>query len=759
MASRSSSANPLSSARFFRLDRWRFAVADPHFPQASGTMGQPHRRYEAREKVTGAAAYASDVKLAKTAHAYFLTSRIGRGSIRAFDLREAQAMPGVIDILTYETVGDEVRQTPAIVSGGYLADSFRPFGSAEIAHWGQPVAMVVAESYEIAREAAHRIVVSYDVAASAISFDAPEATTSAVEPMAASVGDFSAAYEAAPVKVDAHYSTPVQHHNSMELYATQCVWEGNRLTVYEPGQYLNNIKHGLAEQLGIDAALIRVINSYVGGAFGAKGFLTQRTALVAIAARRIGRPVKLVATREQGFTLSAYRAESRHHVQLGADRDGRLVAHRHEGWELTSRADVLAHGANAMTVRLYACPNIESRVNAVQADRSTPGFMRGPGEVPYGFALESALDELAYALNMDPVELRRVNDTSVDPIGQLPYTSRSLMQCFDAAGAAFGWSRRTAEPRSMRDGDWLVGWGCATTFYPAYGGNSAARVRLSADGRVHVSSAGHELGQGMYTMMAQVAAEQLGLPFENVTVSLGDTDLPPTVVAGGSSSTAALAPAIMAACDAIRRRLGSPGEPATDVLAAMAASGMGMVEEFAETRAHGQPPESIQGLYRGKGFPSGGIHLKDRVQFALGAQFVEVRIHARTREIRVPRAVGAFAAGRIINPRTAHGQLVGGMIWGIGSALHEQTEIDAGNASYINANLAEYLLPVNADIGEVRAIMIEEEDTQVNAAGVKGVGEIGTVGLAAAIANAVYHATGRRLRDLPLRIEHVMEDV
>lgn len=734
-------------------------MANTLFPKATGSMGQPHRRYEALEKVNGTATYASDVKLAKTAHAYLLTSRIARGSIRSMDQAGARAMHGVLDILTHDTIGEGVRQTQALYSGGYISDSVRPLGSAEIAYWGQPIAMVVAESYEIAREAARRITVTYDVVEAAASFDSAGTEVSGLEPMSLTVGDFAAAYASAPVKIDARYSTPVQHHNAMELFATQCVWDGDNLTVYEPGQYLNNVKYGLAEQLGMDPERIRIVNRYVGGAFGGKGFLTQRTALVAVAARRIGRPVKLVATREQGFFLSAYRAESRHHVQLAADRDGKLLAHRHEGWELTSRADVLAHGANAMTVRLYACPNIETRVNVAKVDRSTPGFMRGPGEVPYGFALESALDELAYALDMDPVELRRVNDTQVEPIGGLPYTSRSLMPCFDTASAAFGWERRSAEPGSMRDGDWLVGWGCATAFYPAYGGSSAARVRVHADGRVHVSSAGHELGQGMYTMMAQVAAEQLGVPIEKVTVSLGDTDLPPAVVAGGSSSTASLAPAIMAACDAIRRRLGEAGSPASDVIAAMSASGMGTVEEFAETRAHGQPASMIQGLYRGKSFPSGGIHLEDRVQFAHGAQFVEVRIHARTREIRVPRAIGAFAAGRIINPRTAHGQLVGGMIWGISSALHEQTEIDARNVSYINANLGDYLLPVNADIADVQAIIVPEEDKLINAAGVKGVGEIGTVGMAAAIANAVYHATGRRLRDLPLRIEHVLEEV
>ncbi|MCF3933790.1 xanthine dehydrogenase family protein molybdopterin-binding subunit [Acuticoccus sp. M5D2P5] len=722
-------------------------------------MGRPYRRYEAHEKVNGTATYASDVRLAGTAHAYLLASKIGRGRIEAFDLTAALAVPGVVDILTHETVGGQIRQTPSLYTGGYAADSVRPLGSADVAYWGQPVALVVADSYEAAREAAQKIDVAYAVAEAASSFDSGGAEHSELEQHALRVGDFDGAFAAAPFKIDAHYSTPVQHHNAMELFATQCVWDGDRLTVYEPGQYLNNIKYGLAEQLGIDPERIRVVNAYVGGAFGAKGFLTQRTALVALAARRVGRPVKLVATREQGFFLSAYRAETRHHVQLAADQEGRLLAHRHEGWELTSRADLLAFGGNGMTVRLYACPNIESRVNVARVDRSTPGFMRGPAEVPYAFALETALDELAYAAGLDPVELRRINDTDVEPVGGLPYTSRSLMQCFDAAGAAFGWPDRTAEPGSMRDGDWRVGWGCAAAFYPAYAASSSARVRLHADGRVHVASGGHELGQGMYTMMAQVAAERLGVPMDRVSVSLGDTDLPPAIVAGGSSSTTSVAPAIMAACDAIRRRLGLDEGSQGDVVAAMVASGTGMVEEYAETRAHGEAPDTMRRLHRGQAAPSGGIHLEDRVQFALGAQFVEVRIHARTREIRVPRAVGAFAAGRIINPRTAHGQLVGGMIWGISSALMEHTDIDPRNAGYINANLADYLLPVNADIGTVQAIMVPEVDDLVSPAGVKGVGEIGTVGTAAAISNAVHHAIGKRLRDLPLRIEHILEDI
>lgn len=732
-------------------------MADPLFPGAFGTSGEPFPRHEAHEKVTGRATYAADVTLARTAYAFLVTSRIGRGTIASFDRAAAAAMPGVIDILTFEELKDEVRPVPFVFEGGYVADTLRPMASADVAHWGQSIALVLAEREEIAREAAGRIVVAYrEVAAPAAGISSDAAETVPLDAMEERVGDVEAAFADAPVSIEARYTTPPQHHNAMELFATQCAWDGDRLTVYEPSQYVNNVRHGLAQQLGIDPARIRVVSPYVGGGFGGKGFLTQRTALIAVAAKRLGRPVKLVATREQGFTLSTYRAETRHEIRLAASRDGRLLAHRHEGWELTSRADALVFGGSEMTTRLYASPNIHRRVNAVRADRPTPGFMRAPAEMPYPFALECALDELAVALAMDPVELRRVNDTTVEPFGGRPYTSRTLMPCFDAASAAFGWEGRTTEPGSMTDGDWLVGWGCAAAFYPTYAAGAAARVRVSADGRVHVSSATHELGQGVTTMMAQVAAERLGVPIEAVTVSLGDTDLPPAPVTGGSVGTASLAPAVMAACDAILRRLGSDGTAATDALAALAASGLGAVEEYAETRPPGAGPETARNLSRGTAFPAGGVHLPDRVQFAFGAHFVEVRVHARTREIRVPRAVGAFAAGRIINPRMVHSQLVGGMIWGIASALHDATEIDPRNASAINANLADYLVPVNADIGTVEAILVPEEDRQVNAAGVKGVGELGTVGMAAAVANAVYHATGTRLRSLPLRIEHLV---
>src|ERR1700722_8767204 len=739
-------------------------MIDPAAPAPVGNMGQPIPRYDARAKVTGKALYAADIALPDVAYAYLLSSRIAKGRIKSFDLEAARALPGVLDILTYQTIGGDIRKVKYFTQGGPASNSVVPLGAAEIAYAGQTIAVVLAETLEVAQDAASQIAVEYEEQPSAGTFDSKGTLEQELGEQNKKhddlkVGDFAAAYEPAPVKIDAGYSTPTQHHNPIELFATQCVWNGAQLTVHEPSQNVYGIKNGLAAQLGVEPSQIRVISRYVGGAFGSKGGLTQRTAIIAIAARRLGRPVKLVPTREQGFTIATFRAETRHRIQLAATADGKLQALNHEGSEVTSRADPYAVAGTDASTRMYACPNIASNVTIVRADRATPGFMRAPAETPYFFALESAMDELAVALNMDPIELRRVNDTQTEPIKGLPYTSRALMTCFDQAAEAFGWKARNPTPGSKREGDWLIGWGCAGSAYPTQVGGGRGRVRVFADGRALVETAGHKIGNGLYTVVAQAAAERLGIPVEKVSVSLGDTDLPPAPVAGGSISTASVCTVLAQACDAIRIRLDQDGKPAGDVAAAMKDRGMGALEEYAESLPHGVAKDGVQALYKGAAMPMGGARLKDRIQFAFGAQFVEVRVHSRTREIRVPRMVGAFASGRILNPRTAHSQYMGGMIWGIGSALHEQTEIDPRTSRYVNANLADYMIPVNADIGEVRIIMVPEEDRIINPIGVKGIGEIGIVGTSAALANAVYHATGQRLRDLPLRIDSLVTGV
>ena len=759
-----------------------------------GALGQPLKigtaapRVDGRLKVTGEARYASDQPLADPAYAFLATSGIARGRITTINDGDARAVPGVLDILTHQNIGDAVKPTKLFSDGGYVGSTIMPLASDQVQHGGQIVAVVLAETFEAAREAAHRLIITYDEEQPSASFDSPGTKTVAAKDASSSyedpaVGNAASALAAAPVSVDQHYATATMHHNPIELFTTSCAWADGHLTVWEGSQNVTGFKHGLAEQLGIDPERIHVVSPYVGGAFGSRGLLTQRSALIAVAARRLNRPVKLVATRDQGFTIASYRAETRHHLRLGAGHDGKLVALIHEGEEVTSRPDNYKVAGTDASTRLYACPNIASKVSMVHADRNTPGFMRSPPETPYLFPLESAIDELAVALDMDPVELRRRNDTDHEPIKNLPYTSRSLMACFDAAAKSFGWAKRSVKPGSMRDGDWLIGWGCAATMYPTQLGPATARVTLTPQGAVKVQTAAHEIGNGAYTVIALTASDKLGIAPDRIVVELGDSDLPPAPVAGGSNTTASVCNVVAKACEQIRSRIaqaavagGGPfngKDPASLQLAdgklqgaddtsekledAVRRVSNGAIEEYAENLPHDVPPEGLAKLYQGHAVLAGGAKMKDRIQFAFGAEFVEVRVHARTREIRVPRVVGAFAAGQIVDPTTAHSQLMGGLIWGVSSALHEATDIDPRAARYTNTDLAEYLIPVNADIDQVEVILIPEEDRQINPLGIKGLGELGNVGTNAAVANAVYHATGVRIRELPIRLEKLLD--
>jgi xanthine dehydrogenase YagR molybdenum-binding subunit len=756
-------------------------------PEPKANMGQPVPRYDAVAKVTGSAKYAADVPLNNPAYAYLVTSAVAKGRIESFDLADAKKVAGVIDVITHENA-EKLKDAKLFSSGGYASTTMQPLKSADVGHDGQIVAVVLAETFEAAREAALRVQVHYSETMPTASFDSPGTTAGRANSQLArfkddpKVGDFTAAFEQAEVKISESYETPAQHHNPMELFATSCVWNAGSLTIYEPSQYVYGLRHGVAQQLDIDPDKVRVINDYVGGAFGSKGSMTPRTAIIASIARKLNRPVKLVATRDQGFTIATYRAETRHRIQIGASRDGKLVALRHEGAELSSRPDAYAVGGTKTTTRLYDCPNVDSMVSIVRADRNTPGFMRSPPEVPYLFALESAMDELAARLRMDPIELRRVNDTMKEPIGGKSYTSRSLMACFDEGAAAFAWSNRNMTPKTTMDGDWLVGFGCATTCYPTQVAPAAARVMLRRDGRVRVEIAGHEIGNGAYTVIGQAAAEKLGVPFEQVSVHLGDSDLPPAPVAGGSNSTASTCSAVMMVCDKIRQRLfkalmpeesmadktketvGLGRTPATEAARsnrpfdrekAFEALGVSVVEEYGEWKPDGAPLDSFSAMHKGQMRMVGGPDLNGKIAYAFGAEFVEVRVNRFTREIRVPRLLGAFAAGRIMNPRTARSQLMGGLIWGMSSALLEATEIDERTARYVNDNLADYLLPVNADVPDVQVIMLSERDDEVNPAGVKGLGELANVGTNAAVCNAIFNATGQRIRKLPVRLENI----
>ena len=756
-------------------------MANPAAPQPKENMGAPAPRYDARLKVTGQARYPADTALANPAYAVLVTSAVAKGTLTSLALDDARAVPGVLDIFTAEDMSD----LKTVEFGARCSTSIQDLGP-EIRHAGQIIAVVVADTFEAATEGAQRVKATYSEATPSATFDAPglnvaDATTeSKTHRHAPQAGDAASAIAGADVVLEGEYATPTQHHNPIELFTTTCAWTGDQLTVYEPSQFVYGLKNSVAERLAIDPQKVRTVSHFVGGAFGSKGVMTPRTAMIALAAKRLNRPVKLVPTRAQGFTIATYRAETRHHIRLGARRDGKLVGYFHEGWEISSRPDPYVVAGVEDTAQLYAFGAVTTKVNVVHADRSTPGYMRSPPVVPYVYALESAMDEMAVKLGMDPIEFRRINDTMTSPIGGKPYSSRSLMQCYDQAAAAFGWKNRAPQPRSMRDGDWLVGFGCATALYPTHAGPAAARVRLMANGDVRVQTAAHEIGNGVYTVLAQIAAERLGAELNSVTVEVGDSRHPPAPVAGGSTTTASTCSAVLKTCDAIRSKLFhaavTQGPFAGRDLAALTLTGgkikaadgaeqkledvfkgMGVssIEEYSEFVPHGVEPKAMADLYAGKNTSSGGSH-GDKVMYAMGAEFVEVRIHASTCEIRVPRIVGAFAAGRLMNTRTVRSQLMGGMIWGISSSLHEATELDLKRARYVNDNLADYLVPVNADIKQVDVILVPEIDRDVNPAGVKGVGELANVGTAAAVANAVYHATGSRIRRLPIRIESLL---
>lgn len=754
-------------------------------PPPRENQGQPAARIDARLKVTGEARYAADTPLPNLAHAVMVTSDIACGSVTAIHLDAAKAVPGVLAVLSYGDV-DQLKK-PKFGNASFT--SLAPLHEKKIWHDGQIMALVVADTFEAAQEAADKVTADYEEekpSASLISADTetiPAKGNTEKHKEDPAVGDFDAAFRDAPVTVDARYSTPTQHHNPIELFSTTAAWADGKLTVYEPSQNVYGFREQIADQLKMDPADVRVVSLFTGGGFGSKGPMTPRTAIVALAAKRLNRPVRCVVTRMQGFTTVSYRAPTRHHIRLGATQDGRITAFGHEGWELTSRVDNYVVGGTDATTRLYGYGAVWSKVSIVKADRQTPGYMRSPPEVPYMFALEMALDELAEKLGMDPVELRRINDTMKDPIDGKPFTTRSLTQCFEAAAKSFGWASRDPKPGSMRDGDWLVGYGCATTIYPTNVAPATVRMRLTADGKVRVQTASHEIGTGVRTVAGQMAAEQLGVDLAAVQVEMGDTELPPAPVSGGSNSTASVCSAVMQGARQIREKLfraavGSNSGPLAGrnpdelemrdggIVARDGASlklkeafdqlGAGVVEEYAEFIPEGAPPEGARKLYQGESTLIDGSKRK-KLQFAFGAEFVEVRIHARTREIRVPRMVGAFAAGRIMNPRTARSQLMGGLIWGMSAALLEATEVDERNARYVNRDLAEYLVPVCADAQQVEVIMLPEVDTEVNPAGVKGLGELGNVGTNAAVANAVYHATGRRIRELPIRMENLLD--
>ena len=698
-------------------------------------LGTPEPRIEGAAKVCGVAPFPGDQRPERLAYAAPVLSPIARGYLEAIDREAALAMPGILDVLTWREVGDDIAPVGHLMAGGWANSTARPLSSPEIRYAGQIVAVVVADTAEAAWAAALdlpiRVRPGLPVARLNDADTAPISLADLQQGFEARHrGDPAAALAAAAHRVDQHYATPVQHHNPIELPSTICRWDGDRLTIWEPTRFVNATRHGMAAQLGVDPAKVRVVAEVIGGHFGSKMGLSQHTALCALAARRVGRPVHLEIGRKASFTVAHHRSETRHHLQLGADPDGRFTALVHDATAVTSRFDDFGMQGADVSTALYACSAIGAAETAVRVDRNTPGPMRAPPEVPYLFALESAVDEMAQALGMDPVALRRLNDTDQDPASGKPFTTRPLMRCFDRAAAAFGWRAGPPGSRAGRDGEWLTGQGCAAAARPAKSG--AARLRLTrTPTHARVETAHHEIGNGCATMLAMMASERLNLPIAAIEVRLGDTDLPPAGLSGGSSTTISLANALGRACTA----LGGRDEGTAEI---------GFVPEAADEQALAQLDGGKMKLVA----PAEG-----KLAWSFGAHMVEVGVHAFTGEVRVRRHVAAFAAGRLLNPLAARSQFLGGMVWGHGSALLEETVVDPRTGAYVNDDLAEYLVPTAADIAELTALAVEDDDRATDAEGVKGLGEIGIIGVNAAIANAVFDATGRRIRTLPIRVE------
>ncbi|MEO7659065.1 MAG: xanthine dehydrogenase family protein molybdopterin-binding subunit, partial [Pyrinomonadaceae bacterium] len=675
---------------------------------------------------------------------------------------DASRAAGVIKVYTHENF------PAASTTSGQAADtSYKALQSNKIIFNLQPIALVVAESFEQARYAARLIKATYNEEKPTTDMlgSLQKAFIPNPERVTAPRGNPAQALASAPVKVEATYTIPIEHHNPMEPHGAIAYWEGNKLTIFDKTQGVFMVRQHLASTFGIPADDVHVVSPFVGGAFGSSLRPNYYPAITAAAARDIKRPVKLVYTRTQMFTGNGYRPQSWQKISLGAERDGKLVSLIHEGINNSPFAQVYSENITGLARTLYACPNADTKQRIVSTDLPQPAPMRAPGAVTGMFALECALDELAYALKMDPLELRVVNFSSVNPDNNRPYSSKALIECYRLGAEKFGWKNRKHEPGSMREGNTLKGWGVASGLWSAAQLQASAKVVLRSDGTSHVTSGTTDIGPGTYTAMTIIAAEYLGLSAEKVKFELGDTKYPQAPIQGGSFTTASVGSAIYGAAQNIKRRLMELANKADDSI--FKAAKPEDLELFNGTLRYEKDTArslNVYELMRKSGTPEIEDTFQagpsaERQNYATGAhgvQFAEVKIDPDLRTIKVTRVIEASACGKIMNPTTSHSQEIGGIVWGIGMALHEGTEIDHRYGRMMNANLQHYHVPVNADIIDVETFFVEEDDKIVNPLGVKGMGELGMVGVPAAIANAVFHATGKRVRDLPITIDKLL---
>jgi len=745
------------------------AQAAPHIRHGSN-IGQPLTRRDGVLKVTGGARYAADHHPTGMLHAVLAVSSIARGRVNFLHVPAAKGHPGVVEVMTPENrpslaEDPDAKTTPFM----FRLDLLQNDG---VRYAGQPIAVVIAETLEAATEAAALLSPRYEAEPARIGLDRndsfiPPALSGLGLPPEVRHGDVEAGLAAAEHRIEAIYETQAQYHNAMEPHAIVAAWDGDRLTVDTPSQGLAWAQERIAGLFGIPPENILIRSPFLGGGFGSKGMISGPQVLGILAARLVGRPVKLVLRREQMYGPVGHRAPTRQTLRLGADRQGALTAIHHHTLTATSSFDDFFEPSVQVSHTLYASPAIATTAEAVRLDTGTPLFMRAPGEASGSIALESAIDEMAHAIGMDPLEFRLKNYAEVEPVSGKPFSSKALRECYAEGAARFGWAGRPLAPRQMRDENGLlVGWGLGTATFPATMFRGQARAVLRRDGTGVVELGAQDMGQGAWTALAQIAADSLGLDLDQLEFRAGSSDLPDAGIAGGSSHTATAGMAIHGAGADVIAKLAelAMGDERSPLFGAnnagVLARGGRLIRRDDESRGESYADilaRSSLAEIEGRGSAGGDpFAQKPYAMYAHGAVFAEVKVDPELGQVRATRLVGAFAAGTIINPRLARSQYYGGMIWGVSFALHEHAVMDRRSGRTLNANLAEYHVPVNADVPSLEALLIDEQDPHVNALGIKGVGEIGITGTAGAVANAVWHATGIRVRRFPIRIDDLV---
>jgi xanthine dehydrogenase YagR molybdenum-binding subunit len=725
-------------------------------------VGRPFDRVDGKVKTHGAARYAAEFSYPDLAHAALVHSTVSRGKVTRIDTAAAAAVPGVIAVLTHLNAPKLRRpRRSSLVRdlGPSVSATTVNYLNTDQVYWdGQPVAVVVAETSAAAHEAADLVEVAHQELPSALDFAAEQKNATAAKGDlsfrgGAKKGDAEAALAAAPVSLDLRYTTPPLQQNAIEPHATIAIWEGDRLTLHDTTQSIQAMRTHIAWRFAVPPANVRVISPYVGGGFGGKIGVWPVTVLTALAARAVGRPVRMVLTRKGVSRSVGGRTASAHRIALGAETDGRLTAIVHTSATGVGRVGGTLEQTTSPTRHLYRVKNVLTQQNVVVLDLLPNTWLRAPGEAIGTFVLESAMDELAHELRMDPIELRMRNEPDTDPVEGKRFSQRMLREAFAAGAERFGWAERSPEPGSMRDGRWLVGMGVATAFHTTLRLLANVAVRLAADGSVLVQCAFQEVGVGAATAQAQIAADALGVPFEAVRVEYGDSRLPAGPMAGQSTQTATVATGVLAACEELdrnlrklARRTNTVGQSHAETLAA---AGLPSIEA---TVGSGTRRGKLAGQAR---FVSRYMRDHRWSKAARGAQFCEVHVDSDTGEVRISRWLGVFDVGRVINPKMAASQLRGAIVMGIGTALSEETLVDPRNGRTMSAGLDSYYVPVHADIPPIDVTWLDEPDPTMPL-GIVGLGEVGTTGVAAAIANAVFHATGKRVRDLPISLDKLM---